>query len=164
MLFDIWHLTFDSLCGKKWKKSPKMMKYTESWMAFIQTCAWKFLVHFALNMFLIGCSGGASYKFIQRFFAISSVFLSCSSCLLGCMCLQQVGLPPRQADGYVRVSAGYLQVMGTPQTRPAKPETSPRSKSHFTWTAFTCCPSNPVVHLFIPKLVPGQLLTMINKV
>ena len=103
-------------------------------------------------------------QFIQRFFAISSVFLSCSSCLLGCMCLQQMGLPPRQADGYVRVSAGYLQVMGTPQTRPAKPETSPRSKSHFTSTAFTCCPSNPVVHLFIPKLVPGQLLTMINKV
>ena len=44
------------------------------------------------------------------------------------MYLQQVGASPRQADGYVRVSAGYLQVMGTPQTRPAKTETSPTVK------------------------------------
>ena len=68
------------------------------------------------EFFNSSCSSVCYIQFLQRFFAISSVFLSCSCCVLGCMCLQQVGASPRQADGYVRVSAGYLQVMGTPQT------------------------------------------------
>ena len=76
----------------------------------------------------LGFTVQSIFTILQRFFAISSAFLSCSSCLFGCMYLQQVGASPRQADGYVRVSGGYLQVMGTPQTRPAKTETSPTVK------------------------------------
>ena len=136
------------------------MKYTESWIALILTCAWKFLDHFVLNMFLMGCSGvvcSASYNLSS----VSLPFLPCFCrvplvCLDACVC-SRWGFPPDR----LMVMWGLVPVISRLWAHP-RPD-QPRSKSHFTWTAFTCCPSNPLILiLIIPKLVPGQLL--INKV